>query len=136
MSSNKADANPVPATITSGTANSHDETDKINFLNLQCDISNDYNKKASKNALNDVVLKERLVAVLVSCHSALHQTKHLTDNYVSLEILFFAKRHSRVEYSKKSAMLQSCTLCSVFSTKLSTIAQLSKHGKLSMHRKH
>lgn len=83
MSSNKTDAKPVPAMISSEIPNSHDETDKINFLKLQCDISNDYNKKASRNALNDVVLKERLVAVLISCHSALHQTKHLTDNYVS-----------------------------------------------------
>lgn len=83
MSSNKTNANPVPATISSGIPNRHDESDKMNFLNLQCDISNDYNKKASKDALNDVVLKERLVAVLISCHSALHQTKHLTDNYVS-----------------------------------------------------
>jgi hypothetical protein len=72
MYSNQAEAHPVP----------HDEVDKVNFLNLQCDISDD--KNLQKSSMSDEKLKERLVAVLISCNSALHTTKHLTDNYVSL----------------------------------------------------
>lgn len=83
MSSNRAQAHPVPATISSERCLGHDEVDKINFLNLQCDVSS--GKKLSKAPLNDAALRERLVAVLISCHSALHQTKHLTDSYVSYD---------------------------------------------------
>lgn len=83
MSSRQAEASPVPVAITSETSSAgHDEVDKINFLNLQCHIANEH-ASAPMAPLNDAVLKERLRAVLLSCHSALHQTKHLTDNYVS-----------------------------------------------------
>lgn len=81
MSSNRAESSPVPATITSNTSSGHDEIDKYNFLNLKCDASNE--NKLSKVSLSDIQLRGRLVAVLVSCNQALHQTKHLTDNYVS-----------------------------------------------------
>jgi hypothetical protein len=79
MYSNQAEASPIPATIDSS---SHDEVDKINFLNLQCDIS--ANEDLPRVPLSDEVLRERLRAVLISCNSALHTTKHLTDNYVSV----------------------------------------------------
>lgn len=91
MSSKQADASPVPVAITSATSSSgHDEVDKVNFLNLQCHISNEH-EKVSITPLSDAVLRERLRAVLLSCHSALHQTKHLTDNYVSLRTGFNVK---------------------------------------------
>lgn len=84
MSSKHAEASPVPVAITSETSSGHDEVDKINFLNLKCHIA-DENPKLPITPLSDAVLKERLRAVLHSCHSALHQTKSLTDNYVSKE---------------------------------------------------
>lgn len=108
MSSNQTEANPIP--ITTEAPSGHDEVDRhTNFLNLKCDISND-TKKLPKASLNDTALRERLIAVLIQCRSvsffltyfeeyqfifrkineniyyslqALHQTKHLTDNYVS-----------------------------------------------------
>lgn len=82
MSSNQAESSPVPATITSETSSGNDAVDKINFINLQCEVSSEH-RKVPKTPLNDAALRERLVAVLISCHSALHQTKHLTDSYVS-----------------------------------------------------
>lgn len=79
MYTNQAEASPIPATIDSTPG--HDEVDKVNFLNLQCDISVD--KSLPKTQLSDSDLRKRLVDVLVSCNAALHTTKHLTDNYVS-----------------------------------------------------
>lgn len=78
MYSNQAEASPIPG----------DEVDKVNFLNLQCDISSDKSRN-TKASMSDSELRERLVAVLISCNSALHITKHLTDNYVS-----FHQKHS------------------------------------------
>lgn len=80
MSSKQTDASPVPVITSPGI----DEVDKVNFLNLQCHISSE--KAVPSPSLSDAALRERLKAVLLSCHSALHQTKTLTDNYVSWEL--------------------------------------------------
>jgi hypothetical protein len=81
MSSNKAEASPVPVSINTDSTLKNDEGDKVNFLNLQCHIAEKL--KMPKTQLSYENLRERLIAVLITCHSALHQTKHLTDNYVS-----------------------------------------------------
>lgn len=89
MSSNQAESSPIPATLTSDTSSGYDAVDKINFLNLHCEVSTDHKKIPKALSNNVALLRERLVAVLVSCHSALHQTKHLTDSYVSLNNFVF-----------------------------------------------
>ena len=79
---NQAEASPIPAT-------SHDDVDKVNFLNLQCQSSP--SGIIPKTGLSDSALRQRLVDVLVSCNSALHITKHLTDNYVSFESKLYSE---------------------------------------------
>lgn len=86
MYSNQAEASPIPAT-------SHDEVDKVNFLNLQCESSP--GGVIPNTKLSDSELRQRLVDVLVSCNSALYTTKHLTDNYVSFE----SKLYSKISYA-------------------------------------
>lgn len=82
MSSNSAQANPIPRKSSGSMSVGKDEVDKINFMNLQC--SNvDGNRILSATPLSNEVLLERLKAVVISCNAALHQTKGLTDSYVS-----------------------------------------------------
>lgn len=93
MSSNSAQANPIPRKSSGSTSVGKDEVDKINFMNLQC--SNvDGNRILSSAPLSNDVLLERLKAVVISCNSALHQTKGLTDNYVSTSCLLTEYRFS------------------------------------------
>lgn len=61
MTSKQAEANPVPATLSSERSSGRDEVDKINFLNLHCDISSGH--KMSTALLSDSALRGRLTAV-------------------------------------------------------------------------
>lgn len=63
MTSKQAEASPVPATVSSERSAGRDEVDKINFLNLHCDISSGH--KMSSTLLSDSVLRGRLIAVSV-----------------------------------------------------------------------
>jgi hypothetical protein len=76
MCSNQVKAGPIPAS---------DEMSKVNFLNLQCKGSQD--EDVPHTPMSDSELRERLKAVLYSCHSALHTTKHLTEDYVSSRLI-------------------------------------------------
>lgn len=95
MYSNQAEAGPIA---------SRDEVDKVNFLNLQCDISTD--KSHPKIPLSDSALRERLVDVLVSCNAALHTTKHLTDNYVSFIAVYHGKNDILQRLFRKTFLTQ------------------------------
>lgn len=82
MSSNQTEASPIVSTRTSETPTGHDELDKINFLNLRCQMSDP--KKVPVTPLSDAELQKRLKAVLLACNVALHKTKELTGNYVRI----------------------------------------------------
>lgn len=85
MSSNSAQANPIHHKAS--TSAGKDEVDKINFMNLQC--SNvDGNRILSNTPLSNDALLKRLKAVVISCNMALHETKGLTDNYVSTKLFW------------------------------------------------
>lgn len=118
MSTNQAESSPIPATVVEA---SNDVPDKINFLNLQCQVSSEH-RTISKASLSDEVLRERLVAVLISCHSALHQTKSLTDSYVSL----------KTQDNMLSNDTNSTELCKVLRISLlKTFSKLNAHALLN-----
>lgn len=58
MTSKQAEANPVPASVSSS---GRDEVDKVNFLNLHC--ASQGGQKVSKALLSDSALRDRLIAV-------------------------------------------------------------------------
>ncbi|CRK91186.1 CLUMA_CG004869, isoform B [Clunio marinus] len=78
MSSNQAEGRSIVYASSEENSSGRDESDKIDFLNLQCVVERD----KPKAPLSDSALKSRLEAVLLSCRSALFQTKDLTDNYI------------------------------------------------------
>lgn len=75
MSSKPAEANPVRHQR----ATSHDEVDKINFINPSCAAE----RLETTNTLSGAELRERVRAVLESSRKTLNDTREYTDDYVS-----------------------------------------------------